>query len=185
MDNGKGNRLFGPDGPTLEELGVDKNLAKRARRASRMSEAASRIGDRVTANPTHSRDTDAVDSSPRHGRCECGRQDYLMPLHGEKGGRLFCLICRGAWDAKYGKLTRIEHVLQRVLQSFYAAGGNESRLLQLRVTRLFGKRSRDERANVRSAYRCAFACTSGSSSTRAAATCQARNSTAVGFAGEA
>jgi len=38
-----------------------------------------------------------------------------------------------------GKLTRIERVLQRVLQSFYAAGGNERRLLQLRVTTwLFG-----------------------------------------------
>ena len=57
-----------------------------------------------------------------------------MPLHGEKGGRLCCLICRGAWDAKYGKLTRIERVLQRVLRSFYAAGGTDNRLLQLKVT---------------------------------------------------
>ena len=62
-----------------------------------------------------------------------------MPLHGETGGRLLCLICRGAWDAKYGKLTRIERVLQRVLRSFFAAGGNDSRLLQLSITTwLFG-----------------------------------------------
>ena len=116
------NRIFGPDGPTLAELGIDKNLAKRARKLARMSEAEFEarynrnhqgVTDNrgVTENPTHSRDTDAVPSSPRHGGCECGRQDYLMPLHDEKGGRLLCLICRGAWDAKYGKLTRIERVL--------------------------------------------------------------------------
>jgi hypothetical protein len=33
------NRIFGPDGPTLAELGIDKNLAKRARKLARMSEA--------------------------------------------------------------------------------------------------------------------------------------------------
>ena len=32
-------RIFGPDGPTLAELGVDKNLAKRARKLAGVSEA--------------------------------------------------------------------------------------------------------------------------------------------------
>ena len=122
VSGGMANKISGPDGPTLTELGIDKNLAKRSRKLAGVSEAEFEarhnrnhqgVTDNrgVAENPTHSRDTDAVPSSPRHGGCECGRQDYLMPLHDEKGGRLLCLICRGAWDAKYGKLTRIERVL--------------------------------------------------------------------------
>jgi hypothetical protein len=122
-------KILGPDGPSLEELGIGKNLAKQARKLARMPKAEfeakfSHVTDKQQGpeEPTPSRDTDAVDSffpkaatfgSAGHGRCECGRQDYLMPLHGERGGRLLCLICRGAWDAKYGKLERVDGPIKR------------------------------------------------------------------------
>jgi hypothetical protein len=39
MERGMANRIFAPDGRTLAELGVDKNLAKGARKLAGMSEA--------------------------------------------------------------------------------------------------------------------------------------------------
>ena len=35
------------------------------------------------------------------GSCvKCGDGSYVMPLHGEKGGPLFCPLCAGAWHAQ-------------------------------------------------------------------------------------
>ena len=31
-----------------------------------------------------------------HSNCtKCGKHDYCMPLHGERGGPLCCLLCGG------------------------------------------------------------------------------------------
>ncbi len=29
----------------------------------------------------------------------CGEHTYVTPLHGDKGGPLFCPLCAGAWHA--------------------------------------------------------------------------------------
>jgi hypothetical protein len=40
--------------------------------------------------------------SGAHCNCtECGEHAYCMPLHGERGGPLCCLLCIGKWDAKH------------------------------------------------------------------------------------
>ena len=30
------------------------------------------------------------------------RDDFLMSLHGEEGGPLVCIVCRGKWHAEHG-----------------------------------------------------------------------------------
>ena len=75
-----------------------------------------------------------------HGYCpKCGKHDYLMPLHGEKGGPLHCLVCCGEWAGRKGKLQRIERVLSRVLRSYYDAGGEEKSLAMLKCNAMLGR----------------------------------------------
>jgi hypothetical protein len=54
---------------------------------------------------------------------KCGERGYVMPLHGERGGPLFCFMCAGAWHAEHGPRRRVRRVLIKALKAYEAAGG--------------------------------------------------------------
>jgi hypothetical protein len=59
-----------------------------------------------------------------HGHCsKCGKWEYLQPLHGERGGPMFCLLCFGAWHGEHGRRRKWGRLLMRVLEGYFAAGG--------------------------------------------------------------
>jgi hypothetical protein len=63
------------------------------------------------------------------GACtKCGKHEYVMPLHGDRGGPLFCILCAGAWNAEHGRLRRARRIVIKALKAYQKAGG-----------RLFGK----------------------------------------------
>jgi hypothetical protein len=59
------------------------------------------------------------------GACvKCGEHGYVMPLHDERGGPLFCFMCAGAWHAEYGPRRRARRVVIKALRAYEAAGGH-------------------------------------------------------------
>jgi hypothetical protein len=69
--------------------------------------------------------THAQASGFTHGYCaECGKHDYVGPLHGERGGPRCCLLCIGKWDAEHTPRRRARRGLIRALKAYDAAGGN-------------------------------------------------------------
>jgi hypothetical protein len=63
----------------------------------------------------------------------CGEHGYVMPLHDERGGPLFCFMCAGAWHAKHAPLRKARRVVIKALKAYEAAGGS-----------LFGEKDFDE-----------------------------------------
>ena len=60
-----------------------------------------------------------------HANCsECGEHRYIGPLHGERGGPLFCLLCSGKWHAEHGRRWRAGRVVIKALKAYEAAGGS-------------------------------------------------------------
>ena len=60
-----------------------------------------------------------------HANCsECGEHGYIGPLHGERGGPLFCLLCSGKWHAEHGRRWRAGRVVIKALKAYEAAGGS-------------------------------------------------------------
>jgi hypothetical protein len=58
------------------------------------------------------------------GPCaKCGEHGYVMPLHDERGGPLFCFMCAGAWHAEHGPLRRTRRVVVKALRAYDKAGG--------------------------------------------------------------
>jgi hypothetical protein len=55
---------------------------------------------------------------------KCGQHTYVMPLHDERGGPLFCFMCAGAWHAEHGPRRRARRVVIKALKAFKAAGGS-------------------------------------------------------------
>jgi hypothetical protein len=69
--------------------------------------------------------TQAQASGFIHGYCaECGKHDYIGPLHGERGGPRCCLLCIGKWDAEHAPRRRARRGLIRALKAYDAAGGS-------------------------------------------------------------
>jgi hypothetical protein len=64
--------------------------------------------------------------------------EYLMPLHGERGGPSCCLTCVGAWHAEHGRKRNRGRVAMRAIKGFLAAGGTTSDLENLKTTVLCG-----------------------------------------------
>ena len=61
----------------------------------------------------------------KHCNCtKCGKHDYCMPLHGERGGPFCCLLCIGKWDAEHIPRFRARRVLIKALQAYDAVGGH-------------------------------------------------------------
>ncbi len=59
-----------------------------------------------------------------HGWCaKCKQHGLLSPLHGEKGGPMVCLTCRGAWHAEHGKRRNRGRVVIRAIKAFIDGGG--------------------------------------------------------------
>jgi hypothetical protein len=79
-----------------------------------------------------------------HGACAiCGKQDYLRPLHGERGGPHCCLLCIGQWDAEHTPRLRARRHVIKAIQAYEAAGGSlygkEFDDLKLATSRWFGR----------------------------------------------
>ena len=55
---------------------------------------------------------------------KCGQHTYVMPLHDERGGPLFCFMCAGAWHAEHAPRRRARRVLIKALKAYEAAGGS-------------------------------------------------------------
>ena len=52
------------------------------------------------------------------GACtKCGQHGYVMPLHDERGGPLFCFMCAGAWHAEHAPRRRRARRHQGVAKS--------------------------------------------------------------------
>jgi hypothetical protein len=47
-----------------------------------------------------------------------------MPLHGERGGPLFCVLCAGAWQEEHVARRRAERVLIKALKAYKSVGGH-------------------------------------------------------------
>jgi hypothetical protein len=63
-------------------------------------------------------------SSFTHAYCAtCKRHDYVVPLHGERGGPLCCLLCAGKWNAEHVRRRRAGRVVIKALKGYFAAGG--------------------------------------------------------------
>jgi hypothetical protein len=71
-----------------------------------------------------------------HGTCAIckERHDFLMALHGEKGGPMCCLLCSGKWHAEHGKRRRLGRIVLRAMQAFLEAGGSRIDLTKLADT---------------------------------------------------
>jgi hypothetical protein len=59
------------------------------------------------------------------GACaKCGMHGYVMPLHDERGGPLFCFMCAGAWHAEHAPRRRARRLVIKALKAYEAAGGS-------------------------------------------------------------
>jgi hypothetical protein len=59
------------------------------------------------------------------GVCKkCGQRGYIMPLHGDKGGPLFCPFCIGQWQGEFGKKMKWRRVLMKAMAAYQKAGGD-------------------------------------------------------------
>jgi hypothetical protein len=69
------------------------------------------------------------------GQCAvCKKQEYVTPLHGDKGGPRCCFMCAGAWQAKNTKKRNIGRIAVRALVAFMDAGGTASEVVKLKDT---------------------------------------------------
>ena len=58
------------------------------------------------------------------GECtKCGKQSYVIPLHSDRGGPLFCPICVGAWNAEYTKRRKWGRIIVKAMKAYEREGG--------------------------------------------------------------
>ena len=64
-----------------------------------------------------------------NGICRnCDKHGWLMPLHGEKGGPLFCFMCAGAWNAKHTRRRKWGRIIIKAMKMYQKEGGKWSDL---------------------------------------------------------
>jgi hypothetical protein len=74
-------------------------------------------------------------TSYTHADCTiCGKHHYCMPLHGDKGGPLCCLLCAGTWNAEHGRKRRLGRIVVRALAAFFAGGGQRRDVHKLELS---------------------------------------------------
>ena len=56
----------------------------------------------------------------------CGEHTYVTPLHGDKGGPLFCPLCAGAWHAEYTKRRKWGRIIVKAMKAYEREGGRYS-----------------------------------------------------------
>ena len=58
------------------------------------------------------------------------------PLHGEKGGPMFCIQCAMKWHGKHGRKRKLGRVVVKAIQLFFNAGGLPSDVKKLELRAL-------------------------------------------------
>jgi hypothetical protein len=59
------------------------------------------------------------------GTCvNCGKHGYVLPLHGDRGGPLFCPLCAGEWNARHSRRRKFGRVAMKAIQLYLANGGS-------------------------------------------------------------
>ncbi len=53
----------------------------------------------------------------------CGEHTYVTPLHGDKGGPLFCPLCAGAWHAEHTKRRKWGRIIVKAMEAYGREGG--------------------------------------------------------------
>ncbi len=68
-----------------------------------------------------------MSAQPAVGKCQnCGGTNTLItPLHGDRGGPLFCLQCGSEWHAKHSKQRKFGRLLVKVMRQYFEAGGSQ------------------------------------------------------------
>ncbi|MDX1072376.1 hypothetical protein GOL32_28285 [Sinorhizobium medicae] len=70
-------------------------------------------------------------------RCvKCGKIDFVAPLHGDRGGPAFCLLCAGVWHAEHGRVRKYGRIVVKAIRAYLNAGGRSRDIegLQLAAT---------------------------------------------------
>jgi hypothetical protein len=69
-----------------------------------------------------------------HGTCAIckERHEFLMALHGDKGGPMCCLLCSGKWHAEHGRRRRLGRIVIRAMIAFMEGGGSISDIDKLK-----------------------------------------------------
>jgi hypothetical protein len=63
----------------------------------------------------------------------CGEHDVLTPLHGDHGGPVCCLLCRGKWHAEHGRRRKLGRIVIRAIKAFIDGGGRYEDLDKLKI----------------------------------------------------
>lgn len=63
----------------------------------------------------------------------CLKETLVGPLHGDKGGPIFCIACGTDWHAKYNRRRKIGRIIIKAMKAYTEAGGNpdEFKIMQL------------------------------------------------------
>ena len=54
----------------------------------------------------------------------CSEHTYVTPLHGDKGGPLFCPLCAGAWHAEHTKRRKWGRIIVKAMKAYEREGGS-------------------------------------------------------------
>lgn len=86
-------------------------------------------------------DQTQIDMGQRYANAYCAickKSDYVTRLHGDAGGPMCCLLCRGEWHAKHGRRIRTGRIVVRALNAYSNAGGSWNDVDKLRVSGILG-----------------------------------------------
>jgi hypothetical protein len=64
----------------------------------------------------------------------CEKHDYLMQLHGDKGGPWCCIVCRGKWHAEHGRRRRLGRIVIRAMAAYMDGGGKWDDIDKLKLS---------------------------------------------------
>jgi hypothetical protein len=69
-----------------------------------------------------------------HGICGgCDEHALLVPLHGDRGGPLRCLLCAGEWNARHTRRQKWGRIIIKAMKMFEKEGGRWGDLDKLKV----------------------------------------------------
>jgi hypothetical protein len=58
------------------------------------------------------------------GKCDgCGKQSWLVPLHGDKGGPLRCYLCAGEWNAQFTRRRKWGRIIIKAMAMYTKENG--------------------------------------------------------------
>jgi hypothetical protein len=75
-----------------------------------------------------------------NGTCEgCGKSDqWLIPLHGDRGGPLRCFMCAGEWNALYTRRRKWGRIIIKAMRMYLKEGGRYADLDKLKTEASLG-----------------------------------------------